>query len=202
MNIMFVHQFAGSVLINGQPRRLNINGNPVGRTVIQVDGVTVYDKKPFVQKEVFEFQVIPGKSAKMRWHQVSPLKMECDIFVDNKSTTLPSIAKDGTVRPLVGAHGRKIFEARAFGAGMLALAAFSFWLNRNELMSKGGYYPKMLCLIPGLVLIGILLLVKPKWADFSPENKVMVWGTAAVTILMLLFGYTIFADWFIGMYAH
>lgn len=174
----------------------------MGRTVIQVDGVTVYDKKPFLQKEVIDFQVIPGKSAKMRWHQVSPLKMECDIFVENKSTTLPSLAKDSTVRPLVGAHARKMFEARVFGTGMLVLAAFSFWLNRNELMSKGEYYPKFLSLIPGLVLMGILLLVKPEWADFSPKNKVMVWGTMGVTMLMLLFGYTIFADWFINMYGH
>jgi hypothetical protein len=58
--IMLDYQFAGSVLISGQPRRLNINGNPMGRTVIQVDGVTVYDKKPFVQKEVIDFQVIPA----------------------------------------------------------------------------------------------------------------------------------------------
>lgn len=174
----------------------------MGRTVIQVDGVTVYDKKPFVQKQVVDFQVIPGKTAKMRWHQVSPLKMECDIFVDNKSTTLPSVAKDGTVRPLVGAHGRKIAEARTFGGGMLALAAFSFWLNRSELMSKGEYYPKMLCLIPALVPMGILLLVKPEWTDFSPRNKVMVWTTMGATILLLLFGYTIFTAWFIGLYTH
>jgi hypothetical protein len=199
---MFDHQFTGSVLVNGQPRKLNINGNPMGRTVIQVDGVTVYDEKPFLQKEVIDFQVMPGKPAKMRWHQVSPLKMECNIFFDNKSTTLPSLAKDGTARPLVGAHARKMFEARAFGTGMLALAAFSFWLNRNELMSKGEYYPKLLSLIPGLVLMGSLLLVKPERADFSPKNKVMVWGTMGATMLTLLFGYTIFTDWFVGMYGH
>jgi hypothetical protein len=199
---MFDHQFAGSVLVNGQPRKLNINGNPMGRTVIQVDGATVYDEKPFVQKEVIDFQVIPGKRAKMRWHPVSPLKMECDIFVDDKSTTLPSLAKDGTARPLVGARARKMFEARAFGAGMLAFAAFSFGINRNELMSKGEYYPKFLTLIPGLVLMGILLLVRPEWVDFSPKNKVMVWGTIGATMLMLLFGYTIFTGWFVGMYGH
>jgi hypothetical protein len=202
MTVMFDHQFAGSVLIPGQPRKLNINGNPMGRTVIQVDGVTVYDKKPFVQKEVIDFQVMPGKPAKMRWHQVSPLKLECDILVDSKSTTLPALAKDGTARPLVGAHARKMVEARAFGTGMLALAAFSFWLNRNQLASNGEYYPKLLTLIPGLVLMGIVLLVKPEWADFSPENKVMVWGTMGATMLMLLFGYTTFTGWFIGMYGH
>jgi hypothetical protein len=199
---MFDHRFAGSVLVNGQPRKLNINGNPMGRTVIQVDGATVYDEKPFLQKDVIDFQMIPGKRAKMRWHRVSPLKMECDIFVDNTSTTLPSLAKDGTARPLVGEHARKMFEARAFGAGMLALAAFSFWLNRSELIEKNEYYPKFLTLIPGLVLMGILLLVKPKWADFSPENKVMTWVTVGGTMLMLLLGYTFFTDWFIGMYGH
>jgi hypothetical protein len=200
--IMFDHRFAGIVLVNGQPRKLNINGNLMGRTVIQVDGATVYDEKPFLQKEDIDFQVIPGKQAKMRWHRVSPLKMECDIFVDNAITTLPSLARDGTARALVCAHSRKMFEARAFGAGMWTLAVFSFWLNRNELMDKNEYYPKLLSLIPGLILMGILLLAKPEWADFSPKNKLLMWGTIGATVLMLLFGYTIFTDWFIGIYDH
>ena len=199
---MFDHRFAGVVVVNGQPRQVNINGNPMGRTVIQVDRTTVYDKKPFLQKEVIEFQVIPGKPAKMRWHQVSPLKMECDIVVDHESTTLPSVAKDGTVRPLVGARARKMFEARAIGAGMLAMAAFSFGLNRNELLSKNEYYPKLLALIPGLALMGMLLVVKPEWTDFSPKDKVRVWTTIGATLMLLLFGATIFTDWVTGMYGH
>lgn len=34
--------------INGRPRELRLHANPVGRTMIQVDGVTVYDKWPIV----------------------------------------------------------------------------------------------------------------------------------------------------------
>ena len=63
---MFNHRYTGSILVNGSPRQVNIAGNPLGRTVIQVDGATVYDKKPFIQKEVIDFNVLPGKSAKMQ----------------------------------------------------------------------------------------------------------------------------------------
>jgi hypothetical protein len=194
---MVDHQFAGSVPINGRPRKLNIKGNPMDRTVVQVDGVTVYDERRVLQREIIEFQIIPGKAAKLRWHRGG-----CDIFVDNKITTLASLAKNRTAQPPVDEHTQKMREARAFGAGMLALAAFSFWLNRSELISEGQYYPKALSLIPPFVLTGILLLAKPEWADFSPKDKVKLWGTIVITILMGLFGYTIFADWFIGMYGH
>ncbi len=190
------------MLIGGQHRKLNISGTPSGRTVIVVDGTTVYNKKPFLPKQLVEFQVIPGKTAKMRLHQVSPLKMECDILVDDESTTLPSIGKDSSARPLVGAHARRIFETRSVGAGMLAFAGFSFWLNRNELMYEDRYYPKLLSLIPGLILMGVLLLGRPEWADFSPKNKVMVVGTMVLTMSILLFGYTLFTDWFISAYGH
>jgi hypothetical protein len=195
--IMVDHQFAGTVLINGQPRKLDIRGNPMDRTVVQVDGVTVYDERRVLQKEIIDFQIIPGKGAQIRCHRGG-----CDIFVDNKITTLASLAKDGTAQPPVAGHAEKMREGRAFGAGMLALAAFSFWLNRSELISEGQYYPKALSLIPPFVVIGTLLLAKPEWADFSPKDKVKLWGTGVATILMGLFGYTIFTDWFIGMYGH
>ena len=190
--IMFDHQFAGSVLINGQPRRLNINDNPMGRTIIQVDGVTVYDEGRF-QNDVIDFQIIPGKVATMRWQRVLLLKIGCDIFVDNKSTTLPSVAKDGTARPLLDAQARKKLEMRMLGAGSLAFAAFSFWLNRIELMSAGEYYPPTLWIIPAFVLLGIVFLVKPELLNFSPKNKVMLWGTIVAILLTLVFGCTIFA---------
>jgi hypothetical protein len=45
---MFARELAGSIPINGKPRELRVQANPVGRTVIQVDGVTVYDKWPIV----------------------------------------------------------------------------------------------------------------------------------------------------------
>jgi hypothetical protein len=48
---MFARELAGSIPINGRPRELRVQANPVGRvgrTLIQVDGVTVYNKWPIV----------------------------------------------------------------------------------------------------------------------------------------------------------
>ena len=45
---MFARELAGSIPINGRSRELRVQANPVGRTVIQVDGVTVYNKRPIV----------------------------------------------------------------------------------------------------------------------------------------------------------
>ena len=45
---MYARELAGSIPINGRPRELRLHANPVGRTMIQVDGVTVYDKWPIV----------------------------------------------------------------------------------------------------------------------------------------------------------
>ncbi len=197
---MFNHRYTGSILVNGSPRQVNIAGNPLGRTVIQVDGATVYDKKPFIQKEVIDFNVLPGKSAKMRWHQVSALKMEVDVIVDNQATTLSALAKDGSVRQPVGEKARRTFQMRITGFGLLAGAAFCFLLNYNELTSKGEYYPKALALIPVFTLMGLAGIVHPDF-DFSPKNKVAVWVTFGVSLALVAFGFTIFTDWFLGTFA-
>ncbi len=194
------HRFTGSVLVLGSSRQLNIQGNPLGRTVIQVDGATVYDKKPFIQKETIDFNVVPGKPAKMRWHQVSPLKMECDVIVDNQTTTLSTIAKDGSQSKPVGAQARQTFQMRCLGACFLALAAFSFLLNYGNLSHEGKYNPKMLGAIPMFVLIGLAGLVHPKF-NFSPKNKTMVWVTIGVAAIVMTFGFTIFTSWFLTTFA-
>jgi hypothetical protein len=197
---MFNHRFTGSVLVAGSSRQLNIEGNPLGRTVIQVDGATVYDKKPFIQKEIIDFNVVPGKPAKVRWHQVSPLKMECDVIVDNQTTTLSTVAKDGSLSKPVGAQARQTFQVRYMGAGSLAFAAFSFWLNYSELSNEGKYYPKLLAGIPMFVLIGLAGLLHPK-SNFSPKNKTLVWVTIGASVIVMTFGFTIFTNWFLTTFA-
>ena len=197
---MFNHHFTGSILVAGTSRQLNIQGNPLGRTVIEVDGATVYDKKPFIQKEIIDFNVVPGKPARMRWHQVSPLKMECDVIVDNRTTTLSTVAKDGSLSKPVGAPARQTFQVRYVGAGFLAFAAFSFWLNYGELSSKGDYYPKLLAGIPMFVLIGMAGLLHPKF-NFSPKNKTLVWLTVGASAIVMTFGFTIFTNWFLTTFA-
>jgi hypothetical protein len=196
---MFTHRYTGSVVVNGSPRQVDIEGNPLGRTLIQVDGSTVYDKKPFIQKEIIDFNVLPGKPAKMHWHQVSALKMEVDIIVDSKTTTLSALAKDGSVRGPVGEKARQSFNIRMTGLGFLGGAALSFWLNYSELTSKGEYYPKWLAIIPLFALMGVVGLVRPD-LDFSPKNKVAVWVTAGFSLAAVVFGFTFFTDWFLGTF--
>jgi hypothetical protein len=197
---MFNHRFTGSVLVNGSPRQVNIQGNPLGRTVIQVDGSTVYDKKPFVQKEVIDFDVLPGKPAKMHWHQISALKMEVDVIVDNRATTLAALAKDGSVRLPVGAKERQNFQHRYTGIGFLVVAAFCFWLNYNELKQTGEYYPKALGIIPALIFMGLASIVH-SFVNLNPKSKVGMWVTAAVSLSIVAIGFTFFKDWFLATFA-
>lgn len=196
---MFTHRFAGSVVINGKPRQVNVEGSPLGRTAIQVDGMTAYDKKPFIQKEMIQFDVLPGKAASMRWHQVSPLTMECDITVDGQTTTLGSVAKDGSTRRPVGAKARQEFQVRYGGLGFLVAAAVLFWFNYDSVTEKGMYYPKSLASIPAFILLGIIGLLHPR-VDVSPKNKTLVWLTAAGAGLLVLFGFTLFTDWFLATF--
>jgi hypothetical protein len=44
VGIMLQQKFGGSAFVNGGERRLTVVGNPLGRTMIQVDGVTVFTK--------------------------------------------------------------------------------------------------------------------------------------------------------------
>ncbi len=43
-------RFVGTVTLGGRKRRVEVAGDPM-RTVVQVDYLTVYDKKPFVARE-------------------------------------------------------------------------------------------------------------------------------------------------------
>jgi hypothetical protein len=197
---MFHHRFSGSVLVAGSSRQLNIQGNPLGRTVIEVDGATVYDKKPFIQKEVIDFNVLPDKPAKMRWHQVSAMKMECDVIIDNQTTTLSTVAKDGSLNQPVGAQARHTFQQRYVGFGFLAVAALSFWLNYNQLTKTGQYYPKALGIIPAFTLMGLASIMHPL-VNLNPKSKVGVWVTVGVSLAAVVFGFTFFADWFLATFA-
>lgn len=190
----------GVVTVDGSPRKVNVSGSPYGRVSIQVDGATVYDKKPFMQEKGIDFNLLPGRPAKMKWHQVSLTRRECDITVDNRTTTLAAMAKDGSARAVVGEETRKIFSVRMSGLGMLAVAAFCFWWNYGDLQAKGVYYPKALSIIPLLAAGGFLSLLRPKLI-LSPESKKLVWVTMIVTGVLLVFGFTVFTHWFLATFA-
>src|SRR5258708_39439981 len=97
---MLQNDFAGTVVVNGSERRLEVSGNPLGRTIVRLDGGTIYDKKPFIQKETVDFNIAPGKPATLRWQQVSVAGYEGDVTVDGRIATLPKIKRGGTaVKP-------------------------------------------------------------------------------------------------------
>lgn len=190
------HQFAGTVDVNGRPCRLQIDGNPLGRTVIQVDGVTAYDKKPFVHRETVDFDIVPGKKATLRWQQVSLMGMECDVTVDGRTSTLTPVARDGAAVKPAGAKQREEFTVRATGAGLFGLAAAALALNYFELQT-GSYYPKFLVVTPLLLVAGIMLLINPRLDLASPSKK----KAFVLLSILLLIGGWFFKGWFLSTFA-
>lgn len=188
-------QFAGTVLVNGSERRLKIDSNPLGRTVIQVDGATTYDKKPFVAKDTIDFDIVPGKKALLRLHQVSFTGMECDVTVDGRTTTLSSVARDGSLAKPVGARQREEFKARAFGAGAVAAGIGFLILNYFELQ-KGSYYPKYLAISPFLIVVGSVLLANPNLDLSSPKKK----NAYIAALVGLLIAGWFFKSWFVSTF--
>ena len=79
---------------------------------------------------------------------------------------------------------------------MLLGAGVSFCLNYSEVSTRGEYYPKLLAIIPVLILMGLVGVARPDF-DISPKNKVAVWIAAAVAGVALLFGFTFFTHWFL-----
>jgi hypothetical protein len=189
-------QFSTAVLVNGSQRRLQIDGHPLGRTVILVDGVTAYDKKPFVHRETIAFDILPGKKATFRWQQVSLTRMECDVTVDGRTTTLTAVARNRSSAKPVGAARREDFKVRVIGAGLLALAAAALVLNYFEIQT-GSYYPKYLVVTPLLLVAGLVLLTNPR-LDLGSSSKKKAF--AALSILLLVGGW-FFEGWFLSTFA-
>jgi len=65
-------------------------------------------------------------------------------------------------------------------------AVVSFWINYNEVSSKGEYDPKLLAINPALIRMGLVAMVRPDF-DISPKNKVAIWITAAIAGVALIF---------------
>ena len=193
---MLQHKFGGSVVVNGSQRLLTIDGNPLGRTVILVDGVTVYNKKPFIHRETIDFDVVPGKKATLRWQQVSLKGMECDITVDGNTTTVAPVTPNGSVAKPVGAKQRGEFKGRMSGAALAALGALFLVLNYFEIQ-RGTYYPKYLAVTPLLMVNGFILLANPSLDLSSAARKR---GFVALAVVLLVFGW-FFKNWFLNAFA-
>jgi len=194
---MFHHRFVGSAAVNGSERRVAIAGSPVGRTVIQVDGVTVYDKKPFIHKETLDFEIIPGKKATLRWQQVSVKGFECDLTVDGKTTALATMATDGSLNKSVGGTRREQFNIRAVGAGLAAMGVIALLINYMELNRGGYYYPKLIFAAPLLLVNGLIGLSNPEFISLSTparRNSFLV-----LQGVLIVFGWW-FTGWFVNAF--
>jgi hypothetical protein len=187
-------QFAGNVMINGSQRQLRVESYPMGRTVVQVDGATTYDKKPFVQKETLEFDILPNKKASLRIQQISINGAECDITVDGRTTPLTAVAKDGTVRKPVGEAHRNLFRGRVAGAFMAGAGVMLLMRSYDSLQRSGTYYNSLTC-VPLLVAGGIIAMIKPDIGEPPTPAKIKV--IVALCVVLLLAGW-FFKNWFVG----
>jgi hypothetical protein len=185
-------KLTGSVLVNGKSHRVVIEGNPIGRSVIQVDGVTVYDRSPVIVEKAIDFDLIPGKKASLRWRQATGLNMDC-VVVDGNTTKLTRL-------PDTVDKAEQEVQQRIGGVFFLVVAAGSFWLNYSSLRNDGTYYPKALALIPFLIVIGIASFLHPH-VNLSPKNRIWQVVFVAAGIGLAAFGFTFFTDWFLATFS-
>ena len=184
---MLKKNYAGSILVNGSERKIEVSGNPVGRTTIQLDGITVYDKTPFVHKETIEFQPIPGKKAVLRWQQVSVTGVECDVTVDGKTSTLSGLTRDGVLKP-VGQEKRREFEVWMAGAALIVFGIVSLVMNYYDL--KTGHYWTTLGSEPIALVAGATVCIRPsayQGLSQTTQKILIVLGVGAMFLFHELF---------------
>jgi hypothetical protein len=190
----------GGVLVNGTVRQLKITGSPITRFVIQVDGITMYDKPQIIQHKIIEFDILPGKRANLRWFNAGPVgnavpRHEYEVTVDGKTTRLALLLESAYI-----AQHRALFQERAVGASLVAFSIFSFFANRYSLMHDGTYFRNATALIPVFAPIGIATIVF-SFVNYSwKTSKVGQIVGAVVGASLLAFGYSYFTHWFLNAY--
>ena len=181
--------------MNGRTHQVLIDGNgPIGRTVIQVDGVTVYDKTPRIVQKAIDFDLAPGKKASLKWKQSTGLNTDC-VVVDGSTTEL-------TISPesIEQKKARQKTELRIGGGVALAMAAISFWMNYSSLRNDETYYPKALALIPFLTIMAIASFLHPH-VNLSPKNRNWKVFFVLAGLGLGAFGFTFFTDWFLAAFS-
>jgi hypothetical protein len=193
-------QRGATVLVNGSARQLRVQGNPTWRTVIQVDGVTVYNKFPSLYgKRDIKFDFIPGKPAQLRWYKTTAHQLEFRVTVDGATTKLASLDSVAVT------NTRRRFEQRAAGVFLLALAVFSFYMNRHSLLASNQYYPKALGITPLLFFGGLASLFYPSILHPAikkpPQNKATQIIVGIVGLAIVVLGFTLFTDRFLATFS-
>lgn len=193
-------QRGATVLVNGSARELRVQGNPTWRTVVKVDGVVVYDKFPaFDGKNDIKFDLIPGKPANLRWYKTTAGPLEYRVTVEGATTNLLPLESAAVT------NARRVFQLRAGGVFLFAVSALSFYTNRQSLLKSGDYYPKALAIIPLLVFAGIVNLFDPSILhpalNKSTNHKITQRIVGVCGVVLLLFGFTLFSDWFLATFS-
>ena len=148
---MFKRDYAGSILVNGISRKIDVSGNAMNRTTIRLDGVTVYDKTSLWGNRPIQFVAIPGRRAVLRW-QPDVGRLECEVTVDGKTSRVP---RTGNVEPMSLEN-----QSRVAGAGALCFGILSLLLNYYDL--KKGQYWTSLGTEPFFILAGLSGVLFPR----------------------------------------
>jgi hypothetical protein len=188
--------FSGSILVEGVPHSVAVEGNPLGHTKIQVDGRTAYDKTPFVHTGEIGFEIFPGKKGLLKWERVSLREMECDIVVDGSMTTLAALAPSGNIKVPVSAQQRREFQIRASGASLVTTAVGCFLVNYFAI-HDGTYYPKLLFMTPLFLVGGLTMVAKPDLDSTLQKAKTIGIGLGVVMLIVSW----LFEKWFVITFA-
>lgn len=189
-------QYRGQAEIAGKVRTVAVRGEPLGRIVIEIDGQTVFDKKPFIPRSSVPFSAC-GTDLTLRWRDLGPLTRECDIVVGGRSVSLSAVRADGrTVAPLDPSKRARL-EARNLGFFLLALGGVAFWWNYSSI-KEGYYYPKWLYFTPILLLGGLaLVILRPTRQHLDRRENLLMAVLAMAATLGL--GW-LFSQWFLSTF--
>ncbi len=177
---MFERDYAGSILLNGSPRKIDVSGNAMtNRTTIRLDGVTVYNKTSLLGNRPIEFVPFPGKKAVLRWGQ-GAATFECDVTVDGKTSRLARLV--GSVKPTSPENQMRIGGVAALCFGILSLV-----LNYYDL--KKGQYWTSLGMEPFFILVGLAGVTFPRtmWNSKQKWNSKLETSKPIWLIVIVLF---------------
>jgi hypothetical protein len=188
-------QRTGSVLVNGTLRTVCVTGSPSGHMKVQVDGIAMYDKRQIIQHKAIDFDVIPGKKAKLRWHQNAQFQHEYEVIVDGQSTKLALVPE----APAVAQQRKKFAQIIRIVVTFSAAIGF-YWFNYHSLTTVGTYYPKSLALIPFTVFAGLAEVLYLRF-HFSAKNIPLRVVVGIIGLGTVVFGFTFFTAWFLATYS-
>jgi hypothetical protein len=189
--------FRGVALIGGVNRQVEVSGNPAGRTVVRVDGVPMYDEKPFVARETVRFDV-GGQEVTLTWRQLGLRRLECDIASGGITTTLSGVTSGGERGAPLDPATRRRVEIRSLGLVALVAGLLLCWWSYDSLQ-RGYYELKFLFAVPPLIIGGLLGVLFPSAMARGGRTTQKV--VVMVSLLATLGLGFLFSRWFVATFA-